>query len=363
VDGMTEVELRGQELGDQSPLAPLNATEPWPLGTFFQMDENWPADVDRKCVEDAIDLDFSVDEYRARSMLIVRNGEMMFERYSDDVNEASPLLGWSMTKTLTVAMVGILVDEGRLDLNARLGADGLVPEWGGLLNRKRDITLNELVQMRTGILWTESWHLVNCLYNSGGDCAKYYAELPLVNEPGEVFDYSTGASMLLSRIVMENRGDPELTDFEWVRARLFKPLGMTSALVEPMPPGYFGGGSFGYMTARDWARLGHLFMHDGLWEDGTRIFSQEFGEYIRTASPATTEYGGQTWILDNYEGVSDAYYMSGFRFQKVINIPSMGLSIVRHAMAPLVLSLGDYWSIRDFLDTLLPCFPEFPANN
>jgi CubicO group peptidase (beta-lactamase class C family) len=98
--------------------------------------------------------------------------------------------------------------------------------------------------------------------------------------------------MLLSRIVLENRGEPELNDFEWVRAKLFKPLGLTSALVEPMPPGYFGGGSFGYMTARDWARLGHLFMNDGLWEDGTEIFTKEFGEYVRTASPVSSNYGG-----------------------------------------------------------------------
>jgi CubicO group peptidase (beta-lactamase class C family) len=162
--------------------------QPWPLGSFFQMDEDWPADVDRKCVEDAIDVDFTSNLQRARSVVIVRNGKMMFERYSDVVNEASPLLGWSMTKTMTMALVGILVKEGRLDINARLG-DGLVPEFGGIINPKRDITLNHLLQMRTGILWTESWHLVNCLYNSGGDCAAYYAALPMVAEPGSTWTY------------------------------------------------------------------------------------------------------------------------------------------------------------------------------
>jgi CubicO group peptidase (beta-lactamase class C family) len=85
-----------------------------------------------------------------------------------------------------------------------------------------------------------------------------------------------------------------------VRAKLFKPLGLTSALVEPMPPGYFGGGSFGYMTARDWARLGHLFMNDGLWEDGTEIFTKEFGEYVRTASPVSSNYGGGSYFLRSH---------------------------------------------------------------
>ena len=128
-----------------------------------------------------------------------------------------------------------------------------------------------------------------CLFDSDGDCAHFCTDpesFPLDTPPGAQYEYNSGSSYLLSRMVNERRGDLELTNYEWPKRRLFDRIGAHSFYIEYQPNGHFLGGALGYATARDWARFGLLFLRDGVWIDGARILPEGWVEYSRTGSDA-----------------------------------------------------------------------------
>ena len=171
--------------------------------------------------------------------------------------------------------------------------------------------------------------------------------------PGARWEYSTGNSMLLARIALENRGDQQWNNFEWPRQKLFKPLSMVSALIEPQANGIPGGGSLGYMIARDWARIGLLFLRDGVWVDGTRILPEGWVEYSSTgAQTSRIFYGAKFWLGSN---PVPFYYMSGYRDQQVWIVPSKDLVVARFSMPPLA---GGGWVAADFLYPIIEAFPD-----
>ena len=159
--------------------------------------------------------------------------------------------------------------------------------------------------------------------------------------------------MVLSRIVMEQRGDPAWNDFEWCRQTLFRPLSMVSAVIEPQANGVPGGGSLGYMTARDWVRLGLLYLRDGVWVDGTRILPEGWVDYSRTGAPTSRlYYGAQFWLGSN---PVPFYYMSGYRDQQVWIVPSKDLVVARFSMPPVA---GSDWNAASFLQPIITAFPD-----
>jgi CubicO group peptidase (beta-lactamase class C family) len=158
------------------------------------------------------------------------------------------------------------------------------------------------------------------------------------------------------RTVLQQRGEPELTNFEWLRQKLFKRLSMNSALVEAQANTYMLGGSNGYMTARDWNRLGLLFVRDGVWVDNTRYFSPTWVTETKTPSPTNGGYGYHCGI-GNSRGVP-LFSMNGFRDQNVWMVQQKDLVVTRHSMPPL---LGSDWSRSAFLDPIIAAFPDVEA--
>jgi len=184
----------------------------------------------------------------------------------------------------------------------------------------------------------------------------WYAQRPEDVPPGTRFLYSTGNSMLLSRIVLERRGDEQWTHFEWPRQKLFKRLSMNSALIESQANTIFLGGSVAYMTARDWARLALLYLNDGVWVDGTRILPEGWVTYTKTPSATNPDYGAHWWLSETASGVP-YYGMSGMRQQSVSIFESKDLIVARLAM-PSLISFGGGFSLTNFLTPIADAFPD-----
>ena len=213
--------------------------------------------------------------------------------------------------------------------------------------------------MSSGTRWTPSalnadptgdvLATVECIFGNTGDCAGYAADLPLIHEPNTVFDYNSGSTYLLSRIALENRGEEELelTNFEWAKEKLFWKVGAHSACIEFTANQIYLGGAFGCMTARDWARMGLLFINDGVWVDGTRILPEGWIDYTFQTGIPNNSYGSQIWVRSGYG--KDVFAMSGFRNENVYISPSDDLVITRNAMPNLMYFR---WDERKFLEPM-----------
>jgi CubicO group peptidase (beta-lactamase class C family) len=176
--------------------------------------------------------------------------------------------------------------------------------------------------------------------------AGFIRSFPLVHPIGQVFNYSTGTSVLLSRIWQNAIGNPS-TALQWPRKALFEPLGMRSAVLETDESGTFAGGSYVYASARDYARFGQFLLQDGVW-NGNRILPEGYVSWMHEPSEANYRYGkGQLWVKgpdggasddenpdEGYDLPADTFWLIGFMGQSVAVIPSEGLVIVRLGLTP-----------------------------
>jgi CubicO group peptidase (beta-lactamase class C family) len=294
---------------------------------------------------------------RTRALLVVRDGEIIAERYAAGFSETTPLAGWSMTKSVLNALVGILVGERRLSLNDR----ALVPEWQPP-DPRAGITLEDLLRMRSGLKFSEvysdfSSDVIEMLFNRP-DAAAYAAAQPLAVASGSLWSYASGTTNILSAIVRRVVGDADY--LEWPRRVLFEPLGMTSAILEPDASGTFVASSFMLATARDWARFGQLFAQDGVW-NGTRILPEGWVAFSTTPTPQSLHgnYGAHWWLAvpaDMGGGTpssrripADAFFAIGHEAQLLTVIPSLRLVIVRLGLSIHI----EAWNHPAFLAELI----------
>jgi CubicO group peptidase (beta-lactamase class C family) len=278
---------------------------------------------------------------RTRALLVIQRGQILAERYAPGYSAQSRFIGWSMSKSVTSALVGILVAERRLALET----PAPVPEWANPADPRHVITLDQLLHMSSGLAFGEDYHsplsdVVWLLYGTG-DGAAFAARKPLAAAPGTTFHYSTGTTEILSRIVAESAGKayPQFAD-----RVLFAPLGMASALIEPDAAGTPMGACCVWATARDWARFGLLYLQEGVW-DGRRILPADWVDYSRTPAPAAKEaqYAAQFWLKvpPPYRIEpgrpqllpADAFHAVGHGGQFVTVIPSRELVVVRLGLA------------------------------
>jgi len=168
IDGLSEAELRNQDVGDQTPLPPLNDTVAWPLGNLVDLTD-LPDDVDWATVNETVERDFANERYNTRAVIIVHRGRVVLERYADGIDEDTRLISWSMAKSVTSALVGILVGEDRLNVSEPVP----VPEYYEVADDPRSsITLANMLNMNSGIKWNEAAGDVQCIFTNGeGDCA------------------------------------------------------------------------------------------------------------------------------------------------------------------------------------------------
>lgn len=309
-------------------VSPADPATTWPEGEADS--EN-----DTRLVEVLDDPDLLGPNVRA--VVVVKDGRIIGETYGAGFNAQTPLLGWSMTKTVTAALVGILRREGRIDEEAA----NLFPEWSS--DRRAEITLANLLAMESGLRFNESYgdvtDVTRMLYLED-DMAAYVASLPAEAERGTRFNYSSGETVLISRYWMSQFADRQ-DALAFPRRALFDAIGMRSAVLEADSTGTFVGGSYLYATARDWARFGLLIAEKGRWAD-----RQIIDPSIMTMIYAPTEASGgdytegQAWQNgpggndSNFALPDDALWMSGHDGQSIAVIPSERLVVVRMGLTP-----------------------------
>ncbi|MCU0576562.1 MAG: beta-lactamase family protein [Desulfobacterota bacterium] len=340
--GLGEVELRQQATGFD-PSRSTRKDLPWPDGDLVK-DAPFPASIDRaeldKTVEDAfVDAD-PAKLRRTRAVIVLHDGRIIAERYAPGFSMDTPQLGWSMTKSVMNVLVGILVMEGRLTIRD----PAPVPEWRSAGDPRGAITLDHLLRMSSGLHFTEDYQdpfsdVVQMLF-ARPDAGAFAASLQLEAPPDSRWQYSSGSTNIISRIVRQTVEGAGSDPLSLPRRALFDRIGMSSAVMEPDPSGTFVGSSFMYATARDWARFGLLCSRDGVW-NGRRILPEGWMKFSTTPTPGAPKgmYGAQFWLNAGdpqnpaerwkAEAPVDMYSMSGFEGQYVSIVPSSKLVIVR----------------------------------
>jgi hypothetical protein len=287
----------------------------------------------------------------------VHKGRIVAERYAPGFDQDTPLVGWSMTKTATNALVGMRVLDGEVATSHAK----LLPEWRDEGDARGAITLDQLLRMTSGLAFDEGYgsntsDVAQMLF-AKESAGLFAAEKPLVAPPGSHWNYSSGTSNII-QLILHNGFAGERDYLRFPQQRLFAPLGMRSALIEPDASGTFVGSSLMYASARDWARLALLFAQNGIWQ-GTSLLPPDWVAYSLTPTPEAPakEFGAHVWLkLPESEQSSlaaDAFYLLGFDQQIVAIIPSRDLIIVRLGLT----RRGGAW---DHARDLAPIVRSFP---
>lgn len=300
---------------------------------------------------DAIERLFADSEAmgETRALLVLRDGEVVYEAYGPGYGPQSKLISWSMAKSITSALVGFLVSDGRLALDE----PAPVPAWQRPGDPRGSITLRHLLHMSSGLEHLETgdpaWEAdtVEMLFGEGSaDMAGMAEAKPAAAQPNEVYNYSSATSVILSDIVARSLTDSEIPAVrrDAVRnlllGRLASPLGMTSLTPEFDAAGTMVGGSIMHATARDYAKFGEFLRRRGQTADGTRLIPESWVDFMLTPSPADGGYGGHIWLnRPRPAGVGDALWPGrgprdifaclGHQGQFIIVSPSQRLTVVR----------------------------------
>jgi CubicO group peptidase (beta-lactamase class C family) len=334
----SEEEVRSQEINLASKTIINQDSILWPNGNLKSdsLIANVKYDAIEKAMADAfVDID-PAKPANTHGIVVLYDGLIVGEKYAKGFDSRSKLMGWSMTKSITSALIGILVKDGKL----KTDEPAPVSEWAD--DERKKITLNNLLQASSGLEWSESYFVPTSdfhnMFIKSDDKGKYAASRKLKYQPNTVFEYSSGSTNILSRMIRQQVGDSAYHAFPY--ERLFYKIGMNNTVMEPDASGTFVGSSYSYATARDWARFGLLYLNDGVWNN-ERILPEGWVKY--TTTPATTsdigEYGAQWWL--NAGGKNnvasrkypelpiDAFWADGFEQQWVMVIPSKKLVIAR----------------------------------
>ena len=310
---------------------------------FSVWQKNWPeGDKKKDTIFSEIDktkLDLAINEAfnssgknqkRTAAVVVLYKGELVAEKYwqASGIGSDTRLWGWSMNKSIMNALAGILVKQGKLNLNAVAP----VPEW--LNDKRRDITLNNLMHMTSGLKWNEDYgsaaNTTKMLFREP-DCYKSAILAPFEKKADTVWKYSSGTANILSGIMRSTiHNDNDYHAFPY--RELFNKISMSSMVLETDGAGNFVIASFGYAVARDWARFGLLYYSNGIWK-GDTILPKGWVDYTRTPAKASNgKYGAMFWLNKAHQlpdTPEDTYSCQGHRGQRVFIIPSRNLVIVR----------------------------------
>lgn len=268
---------------------------------------------------------------RTRAVVVMHNGKIVSERYAKGITPTTPLTGWSMTKSVTNALIGLLVKDGKLTINQ----PAPINEWAN--DNRKKITLDHLLRMSSGLQFEENYSNISdatkMLFSVAG--AGHYAigssaEVP----PATKWYYSSGTTNILQEVI-RRQFQSQAAYFNFPHERLFKKLGMSTAQFEPDAYGTFVGSSFLYASARDWAKFGQLYAQDGLWK-GERLLPEGWVKYSSAETPHSEgKYAAQFWTYVRQAGLpADSFTMNGFEGQFVLIVPSKQLVVVRLGCTP-----------------------------
>lgn len=301
----------------------------------------WPTGEPPDGVSALVDAAFEDPSLEATyAVVVVQGGRLVAERYGGalpsftepprPVTVDTPLLGWSMTKSVLHGAIGVLVDEGRLALDE----PAPVAEWSAAGDPRGRITLRDLLEMRDGLAWTEDYlddqvsDTIEMLFGpSAVDTAAYAASHPLAVEPGTRFNYSSGTSNIVARILGDVVGHGEAVA-HFLEERLFAPIGIADATVRLDDAGTFIGSTFAYCSARSWAKFATLYLRGGTF-DGREVLSRS---WVDTAQVPTSRddtsadtYYSLHWWLDG----RGTYSANGYQGQRLVISPARDAIVVR----------------------------------
>lgn len=320
----------------------------WPLG-----DDVGSLDADTQQLLEQLLAQDNAAGLNTRALLVARSGSIIGEAYGQGADAQTPLLGWSMAKSLMAIMLANLELQGSLNLSAAAGFE----PWEG--DERSQIRITDMLTMTDGLAFSEE-------YNPGDDAtamlftepssSEFVMQKRALHEPGTRFNYSSGTANLLSRIYFDNAGSAQL-NYNAYMADIHLPLGFQNALFETDASGVLMGSSYLYASARDWARIGELMLNAGEI-NGQRIVAADWIE--RATAPNTSEnqkaYGYQWWLNSGNEELrwvdipADAYSAQGNRQQYLMVIPSLELVIVRLGWTAGGYPVND--NFREIIDSL-----------
>lgn len=337
-------------------------TVPWPKGEKLP-ETPLSVQIDIAKIDSAVEKLFVESnpdkKLRTRAVLIVHNGRVIAERYAPGITEDTPLLSWSIAKSFTNALVGILVKQNQITV----GTPAAVPEWQTADDPRRSITLDQLLRMSSGLQWVEAYAErpvsdVNMMLLLKPDMGTYAATRPLAVKPDSLWRYSSGTTNIICRLIREKFESREAY-WAFPRRELFDKLGMKRVIWETDATGTFVGSSYLYATARDYARFGMLYLNDGVWQ-GERILPEGWVAYSTTPTRAAPkgEYGAHFWLNRGRTAQAterlyprlpaDAFFARGYQGQIIAMIPSRNLVVVRLGM-----TYDDQWGMESFITAII----------
>ena len=323
------------------PNLPDPSTQEWPIGDLMDNQPVIPETINMDLVQQALESAFVPEEALTAAFVVTWKGQIIGERYRKGITMHTPLESWSMGKSLTATMMGVLIHQGVYELHQ----PAPIPEWQTEGDPRSKIRISDILRMSSGLRFRAPLdpdfdpevgypdHLY--VYTSGVNTFKWTAQLPQQWPPNTVGRYRNCDPVLtnyLIRLGVEGRGDDYLS---FPQRALFDKIGVRNMVMETDPYGNYLLQGYEFGTARDWARLGNLYLQDGVWE-GERLLPEGFVEFASTLAPGWEAderpiYGGFFWI--NGDGrmpiPKDAYFMAGAGGQMTIIIPSHDIVVVR----------------------------------
>ncbi|MGI9530690.1 serine hydrolase domain-containing protein [Lutimonas sp.] len=353
-EGVGAVLVNKDEDALTSVIAPIRVQQslnmPYPYGKLQQKDTLFE-EVNYQYLESAVDNAFDKEGEQlkqTRSVLVVYKDQIIAEKYEAGFDKESLMHGWSMTKSFTSTIYGLLQRQRGLDLTGTTGLE----QWKA--DERKDITYQNLLEMNSGLEWEEAYFNISdvtkMLYLAA-DMGAMQIDKPLTGTPDESWNYSSGTSNLLSGPLLRAQFNSHQEYLDFWYTELLDKIGMHSAVVEVDQVGNYVGSSYAWATTRDWAKFGLLYLHEGNW-NGEQVLDSSFVKYVATPTNSSEgRYGAQFWLNAGAyfpDVPADMYYCSGFKGQYVFIFPSQNLIVVRTGLT------GDpTFNVNEFLKEII----------
>ncbi len=334
------------------PLRTVNSDSlPFPFGNNGIRDTVF-SEVDYDHIHKVLDSAFAnPDTQKTRTVLIAYKNELLAERYAEGFDGSTPILGWSMTKSVLATLYGIMTFQNQIDLETLAP----IEDWQD--DNRKNITINHLLRMQSGLEWDEDYSSISDVTRMlflAADMTEVQKTKQAIAAPTEIWNYSSGTSNLLSGILRDHF-DTHQAYLNFPYRALIDRIGMHSMLLEADLNGTYVGSSYAWASTRDWAKFGLLYLNRGLW-NGERIFTDQWADYVsRPTKNSDGKYGAHFWLNANgkYPDVPrDLYSANGYQGQYVFIIPSKDLVVVRTGLAE-----GPFFDVNAFLSDILKALP------
>lgn len=307
---------------------PDNVT-PYPYGNALQKDTLF-ANINYEKLNKTVASVFDIEKTRA--VVVIYKDQIIAEKYADGLDKNSKILGWSMTKSITSTIFGILQYQKKLSVSNKAP----IKSWQK--DARKNITIHNLLQMNSGLEWDEDYDKISDVTKMlflEKDMTKAQEIKPLSGNINASWNYSSGTSNLLSGII-RNQFETHQEYLDFWYTNLIDKIGMNSMVLETDLTGNYVGSSYAWATARDWAKFGLLYLHKGNW-NGEQLFDANWAEYVATPTPTSDgTYGAQFWLnaKPTFQDVpKNMFYADGYQGQRVYILPDQELVVVRVGLA------------------------------